>query len=238
MTYAEYVAILQKLLTVPTIDNVFLSILPRIIDYAEQRIYREGQFLDTIVTDSTVAFTPSSRILPLPSDQRFYVVDDVNVITPAGITNPDLGTRNALIPTTKEWLNQVWNSVSGADVPEYVARLNDQTMIVGPWPDQAYQIEFVGTIRPPPLSASNTTTFLSLYLPDLFVAASMIFGTGWQRDFGAQSEDPQAAMSWETTYSKLFASANFESLRMKWSTGADPTTYSQSQITTEARAPS
>jgi hypothetical protein len=220
LTYSDYVAILQKLLTVPTIDNVFLSVIPRIIDYAEQRIYREGQFLATVVTDSTVALAASSRILPLPSDQRLYVVDDVNVITPAGTTNPDLGVRNTLTPTTKEWLNQVWNSAAGAALPQYVARLNDQTMIVGPWPDQAYQIEFVGTIRPTPLSAANPTTFLSLYLPDLFVAASMIFGTGCQRDFGAQSDDPQAAVSWERVYGELFASSNMEEAKKRWSIGA------------------
>jgi hypothetical protein len=39
----------------------------------------------------------------------------------------------------------------------------------------------------------STTTILSLYVPDLFVAAAMIFMAGYQKDFGSQSDDPQAA---------------------------------------------
>lgn len=219
MNYADYIAIMCKLLTYDLNDAGFLAWSPRMIDYAEQRIYREGDFLTTVVSDSTVATSANTRILNLPTDQYLFVVQDVNIITPAGTTNPELGTRNPLTKTTKEWLNVTWPSVTGATVPQYVATQSDQTFLLGPWPDQAYTVEFVGTIRPTPLSPTTPTTFLTLHLPDLFMAASMIFATGVQRDFGAMSEDPAVAQSWENQYGKLLASTSMEEMRKKWMSG-------------------
>ena len=98
--------------------------------------------------------------------------------------------------------------------------ITDQTIIVGPWPDQAYTLEVIGTIRPTPLSVTNTSTYLTTYLPDLWVAATMIFMMGYERDFGAQSDNPASAVSWEGQYEKLFASANVEEFRKKYQSGA------------------
>lgn len=211
---------MQRLLTVPKSDTNFNQVLPRMIDDAEQRIYRSIDLLSTVTRDTTVAFTPGLRTLALPTDVHFIVVQKINAITPAGTTNPDGGTRNPLTQTTEEYLDNVWNSSTGSTVPTHVATLTDQTFLVGPWPDQNYTVEFIGTIRPSPLSPSNKTTFLTNYLPDLFIAASMVFGLGWQRDFGAQSDDPKAALSWDQKYADQFASANTEELKKKWAGGA------------------
>ena len=232
--YAGYQDVMQRLLTIPKTDTSFPPVLPRMIDYAEQRLYRELDLLATVTRDSTVAFTPGLRTINLPTDVHFITVQKMNAITPAGTTNPDLGTRNPLIQTTEEYLDNVWGSATGATVPGWVATITDQQFIVGPWPDQDYTIEFIGTVRPLPLSPTNTTTFLTNYLPDLFIAASMVFGTGWQRDFGAQSDDPQAAQSWETQYKTLFASANIEQLRARWAGGAW-SAMSQAQTATDNR---
>jgi hypothetical protein len=45
----------------------------------------------------------------------------------------------------------------------------------------------------------------------------MIFITGYQRDFGAQSDNPQQAQSWEAQYNNLVKGAMLESLRQKFS---------------------
>ena len=74
----------------------------------------------------------------------------------------------------------------------------------------------VGTIRPNPLSNTNTTTFLTTYLPDAFIAASMIFASGYMRDFGSQSDNPAQAQSWEAQYENLIKSAGAEEVRKKW----------------------
>jgi hypothetical protein len=66
------------------------------------------------------------------------------------------------------------------------------------------------------LSATNSTTWLSLNVPELMVAAGMVFAAGYMRNFGSQADDPKMATSWETQYSTLLKSANTDSLRMKY----------------------
>jgi hypothetical protein len=87
---------------------------------------------------------------------------------------------------------------------------------VGPWPDQAYVVEVIGTFTPEPMSSTNPTTFLTIFLPDLLVAAAMVFMSGFQRDFGSQSDNPAQSQSWENQYSVLFKSAMLLELRKKF----------------------
>ena len=44
----------------------------------------------------------------------------------------------------------------------------------------------------------------------------MIFATAYQRDFGAQVDNPAQGVSWEGQYSKLMQSANIEELRKRF----------------------
>jgi hypothetical protein len=48
------------------------------------------------------------------------------------------------------------------------------------------------------------------------MAASMVFATAYQRDFGAMVDDPQRAASWESQYKILKESANLEELRKRF----------------------
>ena len=102
-----------------------------------------------------------------------------------------------------------------------------RSIIFGPWPDAAYRVEVVGTIRPTPLSATNTTTFLTLYLPDLFMAASLVFAGENMRDFGAEGGNAAVSQTWEQNYQTLMASANAEELRKRF---AGPGWTSMSQV--------
>lgn len=235
LTYSQYVTDLANLLVVPTGDAAFQTALPNIIDDAEQRVYRELDLLNTIVRDSSSAFTTGTRTFNLPSSTgTFVVTEDINVITPAGTTNPELGTRNALVPVSKEYLDFAWPSSNGSTVPTYFAMVTQSTIVVGPWPDQAYQVEVVGTQRPAPLSTSNVTTLLSVYFPDVFMAASMVFGAAYQQNFGAAVDNPQMGVTWETHYKNLISSAEVEEMRKKF-TAAGWSSKQPSQLATPPR---
>lgn len=220
MNYATWVASISNLTTILSTDPNFQQILPECIDYAEQRMYRELDLLNTVTRDSS-ALTTGNRNYTLPQNiGRFVVTNGFNLITPSTTTNPDLGTRTPLTPVSRDFLDNVGGSPSYTGPPTNYAPITDQQFIVGPqWPDASYTIEVVGTIRPAPLSASNTTTYLTLYLPDAFVACSMVFMMGYERDFGAQSDNPESAQSWETQYGKLFTSANIEEQRKRYAAG-------------------
>ena len=173
--------------------------------------------LSTVVTDSTGSLTSGSRnfTLPTTSNGKFVTVQNINVITPVGSTTTT-GTRRPLAPVDKSYLDSVWNSSSESTVPKNFAMIDQWNIIVGPWPDANYNVEVIGTIRPNPLSSTNTTTFLTTYLPDAFIAASMVFASGYMRDFGSQADNPQQAQSWESQYQTLFKSALLLELRKKW----------------------
>lgn len=219
LNYSQYVAELQGLAGTTSADADFLAIIPGAIDYAEQRIYRELDLLSTIVRDNSANATANARTFTLPSSLgRFVIVEGINIVTPVGSTTAN-GTRNALTPTSKEYIDFVWPTEaagSATTVPSYFGMVTDQTVVFGPAPGAAFNVEVIGTIRPAPLSASNATTFLSLYLPDLFIAASMVFLSGYMKNFGAQQDNPQMAVSWEAQYGVLFQSANAEEQRRKF----------------------
>ena len=216
LTYNQLLTDLANFIVVPSDDVNFRAALPNIIDDAEQRLYRELDLLATRVR-ATGPLAANDRNFTLPtSSGTFVVVEQMNVITPAGVTNPDLGTRNPMMPVSKEVLDALWNSVSGAGVPTMFAAISQQGWIVGKWPDQAYTVEVVGTIRPEPLSATNQTTFLSQYLPDVFFAAALVMSAGYQLNFSPGADNPAAGMTWESHVQTLLSSAKKEEFRKKF----------------------
>lgn len=220
LTYATFVTTIANLSVVDEGDLNFQQIIPSCIDYAEQRMYRELDLLNT-VTRQTGTLTIGTRSFTLPTGSgRFVVTNGFNVITPSSETTPDEGTRNPLTPVSRDMLDVIWPSTTGASLPTVFAMVTDQQILVGPSPDAAYTVECIGTIRPTPLSSSNTTTYLTLYLPDLFVMAAMIFMSGYLKNFSAAGDQPQMATSYESEYQRLFGSANVEEQRKRFASGA------------------
>jgi len=203
-------------MVISTADANFNTMLPGMIDYAEQRLYRELDLIYTRVTDSTVSFVPGSHTLTLPTDVGTYlVVEQVNVITPSSAVAAT-GTRVPLVNTSVDFIDLTYPSQNFQTVPEFFAMKDNAHILLGPTPDSSYQAEIRGTQRPTPLSSANSSTILCQMLPDVFIAASMVFGAGYMRDFGAQSDNPQIAQSWEAQLGKLMQSANVEELRKRY----------------------
>lgn len=213
MNYADVVTTLSTLTAIVPTDADFLAVLPACFNDAEGRIFRDLDMINLDVRDGSGQTTAGSRNFNLPTSVGvFQVVSAVNIITPAG-SAPDSGTRNPCRPCSLDLLDYIYGSSAGAGVPSmyaYISQssISDQKNIIfAPWPDSNYRVEVVGKIQWPTLSVSNTSTFLTLYLPDVFIAACMVFMTGYMKNWGAQSDDPRSAMSWETHYNSLLESA-------------------------------
>lgn len=222
----SYVAQIANMAVVSPTDPNFLIALPQIISYSENRMCRDIDFLST-KTSATFLMTAGQRSLSLAgaTPYPFVVTEQFNIITPSTSTNPNdvAATRNPCLPTTKEFLDQVYGSAAVANqgLPIYIAPFTDNTFYFGPPPDAAYTVEVVGTARPESLSASNLTTFISLFLPDLMIQCSLIYLAEYQRNFsGASSNDPQMGTNYESQYISLMKSAQMEEARKKFqSTG-------------------
>ncbi len=222
MLYSDFVTELGVLLVVPVTsatsatpfdDTDLNNYLPRIIEGAEQRIYRELDFLNTRETTSSTTLSTSTRQFTMPTG--VIILQSANVVTPSS-TAPTAGTRVPLEITSVDFINSVWPQESFfKNVPEYVAMLSDTVGIVAPTADNAYTLEITGIFRPAPLSFSNTSTYITLNYPDLMSYAAMVLAAAYQRDYGASSDDPQKAVSWESMYQTAKQSALDEEQRRK-----------------------
>ena len=224
LTYSTYVTQIAEMAVVDPADPNFQEILPMMIDYASLRICRDLDLMFTSVSLHGPAYqlTAGNRNLSfpqnLPDGTSFVVSEQINLILPLGTSDPDAGQRVPLLPTTKEFLDAVYGSSLPANraQPKYFVPFNETLFFVGPVPDASYYVEVVGTIRPAPLSSSVPVTFISQYLPDLLVMASMIYISAYQRNFGRQNDDPQMAQSYENQYQLLLKSAGVEEARKKF----------------------
>lgn len=228
LSYSQYIMQIAQMAVVQETDPNFIAITPMMINYAELRIYRDLDFMEV----SEALFGESYKIAAgnrnlsfnknLPDGSVFTISEQINLITPVGQNDPDQGTRVPLLPTTKEFLDAVYGSSlsENRSQPMYYAPFNDSIFLVGPVPDSDYYVEIVGTVRPAPISQSNPFTFISQYFSDLFIMASMIYISAYQRNFGKQSDDPQMAQSYESQYMTLLKSAATEEARKKYEASA------------------
>lgn len=219
LTYSTYKSQIATMAVVEETDPAFVTILPQMITYAENRLYRDLDFLFTSTSVTGYSLTPGLRTLTIP-EGTLVVSEQINILTPVGQTNPNDGsvTRNPCLPTTKEFLDAVYGSNTSVNraMPRYFVPFNDNVFLFGPVPDAGYGVEIIGTYRPASLSDANVETFISKYLPDLLIMASMIYVSAYQRNFGRANDDPQMAITYESQYNALLKSASVEEARKKF----------------------
>jgi len=210
-------------------DPAFDQILPQLIANAEGRIQRDLD-LQASVTSRSYTLTSGSNLLQVPTG------DFVTLQTIETATGP-------LLPVTKEFLQNCYGSGSTQANPLYFAMYGgdlstggttSNNVIVGPVPDSNYPITVTGTVRLPSLNDYNTApdagtkyTFISQYLPDLFVQAGMVLISEYQRNFGAISNAPEMGPTYEANYNNLLRGAIAEEYRKKfagsaWSSMSQP----------------
>lgn len=231
LTYNGYVLQIADLAVVQTttvsgvvegVDDSFNTIIPQMLSYAEQRISRDLDFLSTLITQS-YPLGIGTNILQIPVAD-FVTLQTVSVAS---------GTSAfPCQPVSKEYIQNVWGDSSVTGIPtDFAMYGGDQAtggntfnnVLFGPHADIAYTINVTGTQRPPSLYlnatqslAATATTFISQFLPDLLIQASMIYVTMFQRNFGMVSNDPQMGGSYELQYENLLKGALVEEARKKY----------------------
>lgn len=217
--YTGFVSALANLAGTSTTQPNFQIELPQAIDYAEQRIFRDLDLVFAQVLDTSQVCTPNYRYVAVPG--AFVSVDGVNIITPAG-SAPASGKRNQLVKIERDLIDLLYPDGSFVGVPTYFVYFtqgfgaNSGLIILGPWPDQGYQVEIAGTEREQPLSATNPNTFLATNLPDLMLIAAMIHMQAYQKNWSSIGNDPGASATYETQYQKLLVSADAEEMRKRY----------------------
>ena len=239
MNHSYFIAAIASALEYSdTNDPAFSVIAQAIINDGEQRIYTDMDFLATNTSNQSLSFIANNRTLDLTpllslSTGPVITITGVNAISPAGL-QAQLGTRNRIRMVKADILDLIWPIEEGVGttngIPAYGAMQDNKTLIVAPTPDQAYTAEVRGLYRPTPLSGSNPNTYISTTYPALMLSACMVFASGYQKNFGAASDDPKMAVSWESHYQALLTSAKEEEKRRKGE-NAGPSTTPPAPIT-------
>ena len=113
-------------------ESAFQSEIPNFVQLAEQRIYNSVQ-IPAIRKNQTGYVTIGNQYLALPSD--WLATFSLAVI------NPTSGNYSFLIDKDVNFIREAFNNPVTLNTPGYYAQFDYQTLILGPTPDQAYQVE-------------------------------------------------------------------------------------------------
>ncbi len=245
-SYVQAVANLAVMNTVTVggvvqgVDTSFNTLMPQACNYAEERLQRDLD-LQASLTSNAYNLTPANNILSISIND--FVTIQTLAVNSGGVIYP-------LNPVSKEYIQNVFNTAASTGRPVVYAMIGGDSsggntsnnIMVGPYPDSAYTVSVMGTVRLPSLylsanttDAGTATTFISTNLPDLFIQASMILVSQFQRDFGAgMGNDEQMPGSYESVYQTLLKGALVEEARKKfyasgWSSMAPPLVASPSR---------
>lgn len=204
----------------PFNDEDANAILPSIIADAEGMMYRDPDldFLALRATNTSRTTVSGNRSVTIPVN--YLTIEQVALLCPAGSTTSN-GVRVNLSRVSPEFINAMFSDPSYLAPPiygqSYYAMFNSADILIGPTPDGAYLCEFYGVVTQTPLSNTNTDTYLTSYFPDVFLAAAMVFTSGYQKNFSAAGADnPPQAISWSSHYDALKKGAAFQSARQRF----------------------
>lgn len=212
------------------VDSYFnAQFIAQALNYAELRIQRDLDLLPS-KTSNTYTLDALSNTIAVPTG---------DFVTLLNVTYTLSGVSQPLTPVSQEFIQNVYNSSASNGPPQYFAMIGgdrstggatSNNVLFGPSADQNYSMTVFGTIRMPSLAtyatsgpADSSYTFISTWLPDLLLQASMIFVAEFQRNFaaaGTMSNEPLMAGTYEAAYQGLLKGALSENVRAKfWGAG-------------------
>lgn len=216
---------------VSSTDAAFNTIIPQMLNYAEMRIQRDIDFLQNTSRQTFTVSSSTQNYIEI-SNAKFKTVETVRTVD-----TTTLEQISVLTPTTKEFVQNVYPlsySSENWGTPRYFYLLGDfesqlvNKLYFAPQVDTPMSFEVVGssymdglyTYSTTASNAQSMTTYISTYLPDMLVIASMIYISAYQRNFGRQSDDPAMAQSYESQYKALLPSAMSEEFKKSFQASA------------------
>lgn len=208
------------------VDPPFTAIIPSMLNYAEDRIARDVALYS--------ALTSLPYTLSVGNNTLSISVNDFVTVQTVGLTVN--GQFTPLLPVSKEFIQNCYPSTATPAAPQYFAMVGgDQAtggntsnnILVGPPPDNNYPVSVFGTIRMPSLfkfanagQATGNYTFISTWLPELLIMASMLYITAFQRNFSATSDQAEMGVNYEQQYTALLRAVATEEARKRFEVSA------------------
>lgn len=166
-TYAELVAALQSW---PEDDSSeWNAIIPRIISLGETRLIVDLNMEIFDLTDPTIVVTGNDQTVPKPDD---LIVTRSLFIIVAGVRYP-------VLLRTRDFCLNYWPDDQILGTPKYYYENSESTWKVVPTPNASTTATAIYVARPPGLTSSNTSTWLSTYAGDLLFCCALMEGEQW-----------------------------------------------------------
>jgi hypothetical protein len=161
MTYDELVTNIRNYTEVDS--NVFTNaVINTFILLAENRILRDID-LDVFKLEAQANLTPNNRFLTTPSNiltHRYMMITS------------NTGEQNFLEFRDTSFMKEYWPDSSVVGTPKYYSVWDQNTFFVAPTPANPYTVELGYIYKPPQLSPTNQTTWVSINAPE-----ALLFGT-------------------------------------------------------------
>jgi|TARA_B110000261_G_scaffold152713_1_gene182594 hypothetical protein len=172
MTYAE---LLQKIRDYTEVDSNVLTdnILNGIIENVEFKILRDVDS-DNNRRYATANLITSDRFINRPAG--LLVVRSAQIVDSNGSSEPE--NREFLQFRDTSFMSE-FNPTGATGVPKYYSMWDEEKIVVAPTPDATYEIQLNYILKDPGLSATNTTTYLSLNFPDGLLYACLAEAYGF-----------------------------------------------------------
>lgn len=170
MTYSELKTAIQD--WIESTETSLVSNIDLFIELAEKKIYRRVD-LNEGHKYQTSTLTIGDEFVSLPSD--------LVVIRSAQIIDVATNDRTTLEQKDMSFMDEYVLDRDATGTPKYYAWYDAEAIMIAPSPDAADTIEIGYTFRPTQLSASNTTTWLSIEAPDVLLAACILEGAIYNR---------------------------------------------------------
>ena len=175
MTYAELVAKIRNYTEVDS--NVFdATIVDGFISDAEFRILRD------VDSDNNRQYAQADIV----AGQRYVntplISDETLIIRSVQITNSTGGADNssrAFLEYRDVNFISEYNGTGSQGLPKYYSYWDENTIVLAPTPDQAYNMQINYNLKPTGLSSSNTTTYLSKEFPNGLLYACLVEAYGF-----------------------------------------------------------
>ena len=172
MTYAE---LLQKIRDYTEVDSNVLTdtILNGMIENVEFKILRDVDS-DNNRRYATANLITSDRFINRPAG--LLVVRSAQIVDSNGSSEPE--NREFLQFRDTSFMSE-FNPTGATGVPKYYSMWDEEKIVVAPTPDATYEIQLNYILKDPGLSATNTTTYLSLNFPDGLLYACLAEAYGF-----------------------------------------------------------
>jgi hypothetical protein len=153
-------------------DNVFTdSVLSRIIQNAEGKIYRE------VDSDQDRHYATSSLIV---GNRYVTIPSDLRLIRYVQLKDSD-GNQYYLEQRDTTFMAEYYAEpgTASVDIPKYYANWDENFWVVAPTPDKTYEITLGYNKEPTSITTDTTGTYLSNKYPDLLLYACLVNAYGY-----------------------------------------------------------